>query len=100
MAANRARDQRRATRRRDRRERAAARDERTEAARPSPYDDALEAAVAELPTNLRAALELRFSQGLTHAEVARTLGVSLRTAKGWSSRALDVLRTRLEGDRR
>ncbi|WP_419191688.1 RNA polymerase sigma factor [Engelhardtia mirabilis] len=100
IAANRVRDERRSRDRRDRRERAAAREELHHQHAPTLLDEELETALSQLPANLRAALELRFAQDLTHAEVARTLGVSLRTAKSWSAQGLEVLRRRLDGDLR
>lgn len=62
-------------------------------------DPALEAALASLGARDRAVLELRFTQGLSHPQVACTLGVSLRTAKDWCARALERLRERLEEGR-
>lgn len=97
LCANRTRDLLRARRRRARRERAAARPE----AAPSPREDPeLGAALAALPPAWRAALELRFAEGLTHADVAGALGCSLRTAKEWSARGLAALRERLDEDHR
>lgn len=94
------RDRLRGSRRRAHRERAAARDERVAPATPALLDDELEAALARLPAKLRAAVELRHAQGLPHPEVARALGVSLRTAKTWSAQGLERLRALLDGDRR
>ena len=62
-------------------------------------DDAeeLERALAQLPGHLRATVELRFVDELPHRDVARVLGVSLRTAKDWARRGVEELRRRLEG---
>jgi RNA polymerase sigma-70 factor (ECF subfamily) len=43
--------------------------------------DAVRAAMAELPTAQRTALELAFFGGLTHVEVSEALGIPLGTAK-------------------
>ena len=94
IAASRLKTERRARRRRSIREQGAARNDRIEAA-PTLRDPELEAQLGELPANERAALDLRFHAGLEHAEVARVLGVSLRTAKSWSARGLERLRSRL-----
>jgi len=99
IAANRARDELRSRARRERRERASARDEAVVATFPVVLDEELEAALAQLTPNHRAALELRFAQGLTHAKCAQILGVSLRTAKTWSAAGLAELRALLDGDR-
>ncbi|MBI1381793.1 MAG: sigma-70 family RNA polymerase sigma factor [Planctomycetaceae bacterium] len=98
IAANRLRDRRREGRRRAERERTAARHEPVAPGEPAVLDDELEAALATLPVQLRAAVELRHSQQLPHADVARVLGVSLRTAKTWSADGLGRLRALLDGD--
>ena len=96
IAAHRVRDVLRSGRRRRAREERAARPETTDAAAPdAAADPALAAALGALPPSWRAAVELRFDQGLTHAETARVLGVPLRTAKDWTRRGLDRLRERL-----
>jgi len=94
IAGNRARDLRRAGGRRARRERAAGRDEAVEEQESSSID----AALATLGERDRTVLELRFVQELQHAQVAEVLGVSLRTAKTWSARALEALRASLEAE--
>tara|TARA_R110002126_G_scaffold28577_6_gene95334 strand:+ start:4350 stop:4877 length:528 start_codon:yes stop_codon:yes gene_type:complete len=88
LAARRATDEMRSRRRRTRREHNASKPEVV----PTLPDTDLEAMLARLPTRERAALELRFVDGLQHVEVARVLGVSLRTAKTWSSDGLERLR--------
>ena len=100
LAARRVRDSRRQERRRAARERAAAA-ERSERAsrsgRDAPGTD-LDDLVASLDERDRVVVELKYVQGLTHAAVAEVLGVSVRTAKTWASRALERLRERLGGD--
>ena len=96
IAANRARDVLRATRRREERQRRAP-SPPTEAFDVELLDEELELALRKLPGRERAALELRYSQDLTHEEVARILGVSLRTAKSLAARGLERLRASLEG---
>lgn len=95
IAANRARDGLRARKRRERRQEEASRSEVQEACEPELLDEELENALQGLPGTERAAVELRFVQELTHAEVADLLGVSLRTAKSWSARGLERLRRAL-----
>ena len=92
IAARRLADRRGAESRRQRRERdhAAARPPcRVDAAPPG---SEIEEALERLPARSRAVLELRFVQGLPHADVADALGVSVRTAKAWAAAALDALR--------
>lgn len=101
LAANRLRDRLREERRRERREQAAS---RAETLRPVERSEgleglALDAALARLAPAHRAVIDLRHVQGLPHLEVARTLGVSLRTAKQRSRDALVRLREILESDR-
>lgn len=96
LAGRRAKDELRKRRRRRSREQAAAKGEGVPAAPPA---DGVEAHLGRLPANQRAALELRFVDGLEHRDVARVLGVSLRTAKDWSKRGLEALRARMEDER-
>lgn len=97
LAADRAVDLRRAERRRFRRERRAAKAESAGAGAcgPEAPDLELEQALGTLPETWRTALQLRLGSGLTHREVARVLGVSLRTAKDWSARGRRALEERL-----
>tara|TARA_R110002072_G_scaffold58824_11_gene149544 strand:- start:1564 stop:2091 length:528 start_codon:yes stop_codon:yes gene_type:complete len=91
LAARRATDELRSRRRRARREHTVSRPESA----PVQPDGELESTLATLPARERAAVELRIVDGLTHAQVARVLGVSLRTAKSWSSDGLERLRRTL-----
>jgi len=96
IAARRLADRSRAENRRHRRERdhaAAARESRDRTRAPATH---VEAALERLTARDRAVLELRFVQGLTHAEAADVLGVSIRTAKSWASAALDALKLAME----
>ncbi len=52
----------------------------------------IRAAVMQLPTGARAALELALYSGLTHAEIAERLGQPLGTVKSWIRRALFIIR--------
>jgi len=54
--------------------------------------DALARAVAALPERRRAALALRFEQGMTHAEVGAVLGVSEKAAQQVVLRTIGELR--------
>lgn len=84
--------------RRRRTERRLARRLRAEAhARPAapdvePADEALAAALADLPTDERAVVVLRFGADLSVAEVASTLGIPKGTVKTRTRRALASLR--------
>ena len=95
LASRRALDEQRRKRRRARREESAARSDEEVSPR---VDGNLEEQLARLPVNLRAVLELRFVDDLRHEDVARVLGVSLRTAKEWSKRGLEMLRERMENE--
>jgi len=48
--------------------------------------------VAELPANQRLVLNLSFVDGMSHAEIARTVNRPLGTVKSWIRTALQVLR--------
>lgn len=55
----------------------------------------LETAVNALTERQRMVLMLRYEQGLTHAQVAEVLGISLRAAEQLAKRALIVLRSQI-----
>ena len=55
-------------------------------------DAGLWQALATLPRRQRAVLVLRYYEGLTDAEIARTLGISTSTVRSQASRALGKLR--------
>ena len=51
--------------------------------------------LARLPRQQRAALVLRYYEGLPDAEIAETLGCAVGTVRGYISRALSTLRSEL-----
>lgn len=53
------------------------------------------AAVAELPPGCREVFELSRGQGLRYAEIAETLGISIKTVESQMGKALKHLRSRL-----
>ncbi|UCC73720.1 MAG: RNA polymerase sigma-70 factor [Gemmatimonadota bacterium] len=53
-------------------------------------------AMAELPTGCRTVFQLSRDGGLTYREIARTLGISVKTVEHQMGRALRLLRERLE----
>ena len=56
---------------------------------------ALTEAVNELPPGCREVFQLSRSQGLRYAEIASTLGISVKTVESQMGKALRHLRTRL-----
>lgn len=58
--------------------------------------DAIGRALGQLPAKQRAAVVLRFYEGLSQAETAEAMGCSLGAAKSNCARGLDRLRTLLE----
>ncbi|GAA4054643.1 SigE family RNA polymerase sigma factor [Nonomuraea soli] len=59
----------------------------------------LEVALAGLPERMRAAIQLRYYEDLSEAEVARRLGISVGTVKSTVSRAMAKLRDCLQHQR-
>ena len=57
----------------------------------------LAAAVASLPQNYRAAVSLRFQEGLSPKEIAGVLGIPERTVRTHLLRGLRALKERVEG---
>ena len=55
------------------------------------------AALAELPADQRAPIEMGFFEGITHEEIARRTGIPLGTIKTRIRSGLRKLRTQLEG---
>jgi RNA polymerase sigma-70 factor (sigma-E family) len=60
------------------------------------HDEALFAALRQLPARQRAVIALRYLEDLTEVETARVLGCAVGTVKSHSSSALARLRTLLE----
>ncbi len=58
-------------------------------------DTAMKAAVGGLPDDVRETFQMSRVDGLTYAEIARTLGVSVKTVEARMGRALRSLRDRL-----
>lgn len=56
---------------------------------------AIKAAVAELPPGCREVFSMSRDQGLRYAEIASTLGISIKTVESQMGKALRHLRTRL-----
>ncbi|MER5321993.1 SigE family RNA polymerase sigma factor [Streptosporangium roseum] len=62
---------------------------------PPDEDQGLWEELATLPRRQRAVLVLRYYEQLTDAEIAKVLGVSPGTVRGYASRGLDKLRSSL-----
>jgi RNA polymerase sigma-70 factor (ECF subfamily) len=58
-------------------------------------DHALHEAVAHLPARCREVFELSRVQGLRYAEIAETLGISVKTVEAQMGKALRIMRERL-----
>src|SRR5262245_40047949 len=58
--------------------------------------DAIEIALRELSPAIRAVVVLRFIDGLSHREIADTLGISVNASEARLSRGIVALRRRLE----
>jgi len=61
--------------------------------------DGLQAAVNTLPDHLRAVLVLKEIEGYAHGEIAELLGISEGTSRVRLTRALKLLRHKLESGR-
>jgi RNA polymerase sigma-70 factor, ECF subfamily len=59
-------------------------------------NDAIEIALRELLPAIRAVVVLRFIDGLSHREIAETLGISINASEARLSRGIAALRRRLE----
>ena len=59
-------------------------------------NDAIEIALRELLPAIRAVVVLRFIDGLSHREIAETLGISINASEARLSRGIVALRRRLE----
>lgn len=60
------------------------------------HDEALFAALRQLPPRQRAVIALRYLEDLTEAETARVLGCAVGTVKSQANSAMATLRTLLE----
>jgi RNA polymerase sigma-70 factor (ECF subfamily) len=60
-------------------------------------DGALARAVAELPDRCHQVFTLRWQRGLSYADIAKAMGISVRTVENQLARALKALRRRLAG---
>ena len=63
---------------------------------PSDTADAIEIALSELSPAIRAVVVLRIVEGLSHREIAETLGISPSASEARLSRGIALLRRRLE----
>ena len=66
------------------------------AAREGEIELALQGAIAELPDRCRQVFELSRVDGLKYAEIARRLGISVKTVEVQMGKALRILRERLK----
>ena len=66
------------------------------AAPPGDLTDAIEIALRELSPAIRAVVVLRFVDGLSHREIAGSLGISINASEARLSRGIVALRRRLE----
>jgi RNA polymerase sigma-70 factor (ECF subfamily) len=64
------------------------------------FDHALRQAIASLPERYRVVFELRSQQGLTIPEIARILGIPVKTAESRAGRALQAIRVALNAFRK
>jgi RNA polymerase sigma-70 factor, ECF subfamily len=63
---------------------------------PGDVDAAIEIALRDLSPAIRAVVVLRFVDGLSHREIAETLGISINASEARLSRGIVALRRRLE----
>ena len=63
------------------------------------WDHTVLDAVAALPPKRREAILLRWRDGLSHREIARALGVSVKTVENQIGRGLKTLREALDRSR-
>jgi RNA polymerase sigma-70 factor, ECF subfamily len=66
------------------------------AASAADVNDAIEIALGELSPAIRTVVVLRFIEGLSHREIAETLGISINASEARLSRGIAALRRRLE----
>ena len=59
--------------------------------------DQLHRALKKLPKRCREAYTLRWMHHMSHAEVARVMGVSVKAVEAQMARAIGILRTELSG---
>ena len=61
---------------------------------------AIRAAIASLPDRCREIFLLSRDQNMTYAEIAKVLGISIKTVETQMGRALKALRTRIDVEKR
>ncbi|HVW40415.1 MAG TPA: SigE family RNA polymerase sigma factor [Amycolatopsis sp.] len=67
---------------------------------PDPFEhEPLWQALRELPPRQRAVIVLRYYEGLSELEIARSLGISAGTVKSQASKAIASMRTKIAGGR-